>query len=78
MKEQVLYLSQVSMCRLQTLNFDLNFLSWSSFWRLPFLRKSLKFYVEPISGIYLDISENNYGQNDEDRYIPGNDKCWCG
>ena len=79
MKEQVLYLSQVSMCRLQTLNFNLNTLSWSSFWRLPFLKKSLKFYVEHISGIYLEISENNYGQNhEEDRYIPGNDKCWSG
>ena len=79
MKEQVLYLSQVSMCRLQTLNFNLNILSWSSFWRLPFLKKSLKFYVEHISGIYLEISENNYGQNhEEDKYIPGNDKCWSG
>ena len=79
MKEQVLYLSQVSMCGLQTLDFNLNILSWSPFWRLPFQKKSLKFYVEPISGIYFEISENNYGQNhEEDRYISGKDKCWSG
>lgn len=79
MKEQVLYLSQVSMSGFT----KLWILIWTFWVEVPFgdsfQKKSLKFYVEPISGIYFEISENNYGQNhEEDRYISGNDKCWSG